>query len=417
MKRRVVITDVGIVTPNAASFEAFGKALNAGKSGLSEIDCFDAASLPVRIAGQVNRIDITGLTRKYPALRTTDDRKVFIGLTAFLQLRDQFSNSFTPLDLGTSLEQFAIDKAFERSPGHFDLDAYMAAKRPETTYLETPLDFLGNIIKATFSIGGPNYLNCSACTASTQAIGHAFHMIRDGRYDRVIAGGFDSMLHPLGIGGFSRLGALCTDNDLKASAIRPFDIRRDGTVLGEGAAMLALESLDHALKENSPILGEILGYASTFDAFKISEPDRSGQGIAAAMRGALNDAGITPEAIDYINAHGTGTIANDRAETMAIKDVFGKKAYRIPVSSTKSMIGHLIGASGAVEIAAVLAMFRNDFIAPTINLEKKDPECDLDYVPLKARKYKINVSIKNSMGFGGQNAVVVLKRYVPHPRE
>lgn len=413
--RRVVITDVGVVTPNANYFEMFSDSLKQGKSGLDEIDCFDASAFPARIVGQVKNLDIAGLQKRFPVLKATNDRKVFIGLSAFLQIAEKVAakSDVCPVNLGSSLEQFLMDKVFQLSPGIFELDTYMAAAASglDKPYIETPLDYFGNIIKETFSITGPNYLNCSACTASTQAIGHSFHMIRDGRYDRIITGGFDSMLNPLGLGGFSRLGALCMDNELKAQAIRPFDVRRQGTVLGEGAAMLLLEDLGYAQKHGHQIYAEIIGYGSSFDAFKLSEPDRSGRGITSAIRSAMSDAGMTPDDIDYINAHGTGTIANDRVETLAIKSVFEKRAYDIPVSSVKSMIGHLIGASGAVEIAAILAMFEGDFISPTINLEKKDPECDLDYVPLEPRNKQINVVLKNSMGFGGQNAAIVLKRY------
>ncbi len=266
-------------------------------------------------------------------------------------------------------------------------------------------------LKNEFSIDGPNYLDCSACAASTRAIGHAFHMVRDGRYNTIIAGGFDSMLNPLGLGGFSRLGALCMDNHLKEKAIRPFDIRRQGTILGEGAAFFMLEDLETARQNDETILAEIIGSASSFDAYKLSEPDVDGEGIALSMRKAITDAAISPDNVDYINAHGTGTIANDKIETRAIKKVFGERAYSIPVSSIKSMIGHLIGASGAVEIAGVLAMLRDNFIAPTINLERKDPQCDLDYVPLRSRKKRISIALKNSMGFGGQNATIILKRY------
>ncbi len=413
--RRVVITDVGVIAPNANSFKAFTESLKQGKSGLAEIDCFDASTFPARIVGQVKDLDIPGLQKRFPFIKAANDRKVYIGLLAYLQIADRVvsQSSLCPVNLGSSLEQFLMEKVFKLSPGFFELDTYMKAtvngfNKP---YIEAPLDFLGNIIKELFSITGPNYLNCSACTASTQAIGHSFHMIRDGRYDRIITGGFDSMLNPLGLGGFSRLGALCTDNELKEKAIRPFDLRRQGTILGEGAAMLLLEELGFAQKHGHKIYAEIMGYGASFDAFKLSEPDRTGRGIAKAMQAALDDAGITPDHVDYINAHGTGTIANDRVETLAIKSIFENRAYDIPISSVKSMIGHLIGASGAVEIAAVLAMLESNFIAPTINLEKKDPECDLDYMAIAARNEKINVVVKNSMGFGGQNATLVIKRY------
>jgi len=413
--RRVVITRTGVVSPNALCFDEFSENLRKGKSGLGDIDYFNPDTFPCRIVGQVKNFDKDRLRAKFPRLRCIEDNKVFFGLDAFLQLLEHRDDGFRecPVNLGTSLEVFLIEKAFQFSPYTFDMDRYVTTLKNGNNepYLQVPLDFLGNFIKDEFSITGANYVNCSACAASTQAIGHSFHMIRDGRYDEIIAGGFDSMLNPIGLGGFSRLGALCMDNELKEKAIRPFDLRRQGTVLGEGAAMFILKELEHALKTDETILGEIIGYGASFDAYKLSEPESDGSGIGSSMGKALKDAGIGPDDVDYINAHGTGTLSNDKVETIAIKRVFQDRAYKIPVSSTKSMIGHLIGAAGAVEIAAVLAMFRDNFIAPTINLEKRDPECDLDYVPNHSRNEKINIALKNSMGFGGQNATIILKRY------
>ncbi len=412
--QRVVITHVGLIAPNGKDFETFGRNLREGISGLGEIDCFDAQRFQCRIVGQVRDLDRQALQNGFPMLEQVDDRKIFLGLTAFLQLLEGGAANLTdcPIHLGTSLECYLLEKLFRLSPHRFDLAGYLE-KIPGNTlpYLQPPLDYLGNLIKSRFHIRGAHYLNCSACTAGTQAIGHGFQLIREGRHPKVIAGGFDSMLNPLGLGGFSRLGALSADNSLGAKAIRPFDVTRSGTVLGEGAAVFILESLDEALGNHSPILAEITGYASSFDAYKLSEPDPEGSGLAAAMERALQDAGTSPEEVDYISAHGTGTLSNDRVETRAIKRVFGARAHRIPVSSMKSMIGHLIGASGAVEIAGILAMLRDDFIAPTLHLEKPDPLCDLDYVPREARNGRIRIALKNSMGFGGQNAVLVLKRY------
>lgn len=413
--RRVVITRVGVISPNAHSFFEFSDALRSGRSGIGVIDYFNPETFSTRIVGQVTGFDKHTLINRFPELARISDNKVFFGIHAFLEMLGDYS--FTgkecAINLGTSLESFAIEKLFKLSPFKFDMDRYLdaLAEHRAEPYLQLPLDYLGSFLKKNFGIGGANYVNCSACTASTQAIGHSFQMIRDGRYNMIVAGGFDSMLNPLGLGGFAALGALSDENDRGPEAIRPFDATRTGTILGEGAAVFLLEDLESALNNGAEILAEIKGYCSTLDAYKVSEP--SSEGIIAAMEGALADAGIDGGAPDYISAHGTGTPLNDTIETDAIKKVFKERAYRIPVSSMKSMIGHLVGASGAVEVAGIIAMLKGDFIAPTINLEQRDPACDLDYVPKTSRCERISVALKNSMGFGGQNASLVIQRYIP----
>lgn len=410
--RRVVITAAGVVAPNAMCMEEFGSALKKGVSGLRVIDRFNPENFVCRVAGLVDIDDTHTLSARFPELKMSGDHKVLLGLRAFLEMYGSGLELYNcAINLGTSLESFFIEKIFMLSPGSFELDRYMAAlpSHKDKPHLQIPLDFLGSLLKKHFNIKGSNYLNCSACTAGTQAMGHSFHMIRDGRYDRIITGGFDSMLNPLGLGGFAALGALSDDNELVQGAIRPFDLTRKGTILGEGAAMFLFEELESAKNRGAHILAEIAGYASTLDAYKISEPTH--EGITAAMHGALSDAGISVDDVDYISAHGTGTPLNDSNETIAIKNVFGRRAYNIPVSSMKSMLGHLIGASGAVEIAGILCMIKDGFIPPTINLSNPDPQCDLDYVPGIAREHKVSVVLKNSMGFGGQNATIVLKRY------
>ena len=413
---RVVITHAGVVCPNGKTFDQFSQSLQQGRSGLARIDYFNPEDFPCQIAGQVPDPDFEGLRQRYPELRRVADNKVMLGVSAFEQILPWVDGEDIdgPLFLGTSLESYQIEKLFCLSPHKFDIDRYVGAlaEHPEAPLLKPPLDYLGQFLKARFGLRGAHYLNCSACVASAQAMGHAFHMIRDGRCRRVVVGGFDSMLNPLGMGGFARLGALCTDNSLGTKAIKPFDLRRQGTILGEGSAFLILQERGCAKRNREPILGEVLGYASTCDAYKPSAPEGSGSGIADAMRKALADARVSIDQVDYISAHGTGTRANDRVETMAIKKVFGPRAFHIPVSALKSMIGHLIGASGAVEIVGILAMFRDGFVAPTINLEQPDPDCDLDYVPNKARRQQINIAVKNAMGFGGQNAVLVIGRHV-----
>lgn len=419
---RVVITGAGIVSPNGLGIDEFSRSLKTGNSGLAEIDIFDARGLSCRVAGQVADSAIeesarqSGLFTKFPELAAQGDRKLVFGAIAFLEAITDLDEDLLrecAICLGTSLESFQIARLFEFSPGRFDVDTYAKGLSQDrgSSYLQAPLDFLGGAIARRYGVRGPNLLNCSACTASTQAIGHSFQMIRSGRCRRVIAGGMDSMLNPLGLGGFSVLGALSTENEVPSRAIRPFDLWREGTVLGEGSAMLILEERETAIARGAHIFAEILGYGSTFDAYKLSEPDPSGRGIAMAMQRALASGGVAPEEVDYICAHGTGTPLNDKMETSAIKEVFGPRAHAIPVSSVKSMIGHLIGASGAVELAAILCMMRDGFIAPTINLEHHDRECDLDYVPNAMRPAELKVCLKNSMGFGGQNAALVLGRH------
>jgi 3-oxoacyl-[acyl-carrier-protein] synthase II len=256
-------------------------------------------------------------------------------------------------------------------------------------------------------------LNClTACAASTQAIGEATEILRRGDADVMIGGGAHSMIHPFGVTGFNRLTALSTANENPSRASRPFDAQRGGFVLGEGAGMVILETLDHATARNAPILAEVVGYGSTADAFRITDQHPEGEGAIAAMKEALADAGLTPGDIHYINAHGTGTRENDGNETGAIKAVFGPSARCCPVSSIKSMMGHLIAAAGAVELICCVLAIRDGILPPTMNLENFDPECDLDYVPNKARKAKVDVAMSNSFGFGGQNDTIIVRRFV-----
>jgi 3-oxoacyl-[acyl-carrier-protein] synthase II len=255
-------------------------------------------------------------------------------------------------------------------------------------------------------------MNClTACAASTQAIGEATEILRRGDADVMIGGGAHSMIHPFGVTGFNRLTALSTANNDPPRASRPFDAQRGGFVLGEGAGMLVLETLEHAQARGAPILAELAGYGSTADAFRITDQDPTGRGAVVAMREALADARLTPADIDYINAHGTGTKENDGNETGAIKTVFGERAAKCPVSSIKSMMGHLIAAAGAVELICCVLAIRDQMLPPTMNLHSRDPECDLDYVPNQARAAKVDVAMSNSFGFGGQNDTVIVKRF------
>jgi len=259
-----------------------------------------------------------------------------------------------------------------------------------------------------FSVEGPNFNTLTACAASTQAIGEATNMIRRGDAQVMISGGCHSMIHPFGVTGFNRLTALSTRNDDCTSASRPFDRTRDGFVLGEGAGMLILEELDHARARGAKVLAEIAGYGSTADAFRITDIHEDGRGGIAAMQMAIADAGLTPQAIDYVSAHGTGTKENDKIESLAIKRVFADRAHNVPVSSVKSMMGHLIAAAGACELITCILAIRDNVLPPTINYKHPDPDCDLDYVPNKKRQTKVQTCLSNSFGFGGQNDTLVV---------
>jgi 3-oxoacyl-[acyl-carrier-protein] synthase II len=263
-------------------------------------------------------------------------------------------------------------------------------------------------IAAQFGAEGPNANCLTACAASSQAVGEAVEMVRRGDVDAMICGGTHSMIHPFGVTGFNLLTALSTSNAEPTKASRPFDMHRDGFVLGEGGAMLIVEELEHAKARGARIYGEIVGYGSTADAFRVTDSHPEGRGAATCMQMALNDAGIRPEQVDYINAHGTSTAVNDKVETMAIKKVFGEHAYKVPISSTKSMMGHLIAAAGATELIITLLAMRDDVLPPTINYETPDPECDLDYIPNKAREAKCRYGLTNSFGFGGQNIALIV---------
>ncbi len=276
--------------------------------------------------------------------------------------------------------------------------------------LEQDQNLAGGHLAVQFNAAGPNLNTLTACAASTQALGEAVHIIRYGDADVMIAGGTHSMIHPLGLTGFGRLTALSTRNDSYQTASRPFDRTRDGFVLGEGSAILILEELEHARRRGVAIHGEIVGYGSTADAFRITDIHEDGRGAIAAMEAALRSAGLKPEDIDYISAHGTGTEENDKIETRAIRTVFGDHAKQVAISSIKSMVGHLIAAAGAVELIACVLALRDGVVPPTINYETADPNCDLDYVPNQARKMSVRACLSNSFGFGGQNDALVVRR-------
>jgi 3-oxoacyl-[acyl-carrier-protein] synthase II len=389
---------MGVVSPIGCSVESFRRNLFAGVSGAGPITAFDPARLPTRIAAEVRW--------EGPILR---DRKITFALEA---ARQALEASGRPrgeggLSLGIGLELFSMDDlAASRRPG-FEPPR---SRRERLGFLQTPSDLCVSLICRRHGLTRAPLTHVSACAAGTDAIGAAFRRVADGGADWMLAGGTDSMVNPLGVAGFCRIGATTTANGDPQRASRPFDRRRDGFLLGEGAAILVLEPLEAARARGASVQAEVGGYGCSFDAHGISEPHPEGRGALQAMRRALEDAGISPGEVDVVNAHGTSTPKNDPVETLAIKELLGARAREVPVCATKSMIGHLISAAGAVEAAAAVECLRAGVVHPTINLDEPDPLCDLDYVPHRAREHPHEVALSNSFGFGGQNSSIVLRR-------
>ena len=410
-QRRVVVTGLGLVTPLGIGLEKNWQALVAGQSGIQKIDRFpNIDAFASRIAGQV------------PDFRAEDfiEPKEIKKMDLFIQYSVAAAN-MAMADSGLKIDpQEAENMGVIIGVGLCGIDTIEATER---AYLDggprkiSPFfipKVISNLAPGQIAIRhgakGVNWTPTSACASGTHAIGEAFHLIRRGLQDAVIAGGAESAITPLGVGGFSAMKALSTRNDEPQRASRPFDRERDGFIIAEGSGVLILEERDRAVKRGAKIYAEVLGYAANGDAYHMTAPAPEGEGAARCMRLSLKDAGITPSEVDYINAHGTSTEYNDTNETQAIKKVFGEQAFKLAVSSTKSMTGHLLGAAGAVEgIFSVLAL-RHGIIPPTINYENPDPDCDLDYVPNQARKADIRVALSNSFGFGGTNACVIFRR-------
>ncbi|MBI2898640.1 MAG: beta-ketoacyl-[acyl-carrier-protein] synthase family protein [Planctomycetes bacterium] len=397
MRRRVAVTGMGVVSPVGNDVESFRDALLAGRSGAGPITLFDPASLPTRIAAEVKW---TG-----PIFR---DRKISFALAAAEQAFGSATRGGSGphgrggASLGIGLELFSMEDAVADPP-------LPDALEDRLTFLQTPSDLCVHLISKRYGLSAPPVTHVSACAAGTDAIGSAFRMIADGRRDWMIAGGTDSMINPLGVGGFCKIRAMTVRNAEPARASRPFDRGRDGFLLGEGAGILVLEALDDARARGAAIRAEVAGYGNSFDAHGISEPHPEGRGALQAMTRALEDAGLSPERIDCVNAHGTSTPKNDPVETAALRRLLGARAKEVPVCATKSMIGHLISAAGAVEAIAAIACMEAGRVHPTINLDDPDPACDLDYVPDRARPHRHECVLSNSFGFGGQNASIVLK--------
>lgn len=412
MRERVVVTGMGVVSPVGTGLEAFWSALVAGRSGIGPITRFDASEFATRIAGEVRDFDPTRYLDKKEA-RRMDRFTQFAVAAARMALEDAglgtdgLDRDRVAVILGCGIGGIETleDQArvlVNRGPGRIS---------PFFVPMMIPNMAAGQIA-ITFGFRGPNVTTVTACASGANAIGDAFKMIQRGQVDVAVTGGTEAPITPLSVAGFCAMKALSTRNGEPERACRPFDAGRDGFVMSEGAAVLVLEGLSHARRRGARIYAEVLGYGSSCDAYHITAPDPEGAGAALAMAAALADAGLGPQDIDYINAHGTSTPLNDRLESLAIKQVFGSRAYEIPVSSTKSMIGHLLGAAGAIEaVATILTMVRG-VIPPTINYEEPDPECDLDYVPNVARPARVVHALSNSLGFGGHNVTLVFGRYV-----
>ncbi|MHC4717135.1 MAG: beta-ketoacyl-[acyl-carrier-protein] synthase family protein [Planctomycetota bacterium] len=418
---RAVITGIGAVTSIGVGREGFWAGLTAGRSGIGPITLFDASHLPVRIGGEVSGFDMQALADRFADVRGERDRKVFLALAAAeealvdARLAADGQLADASLHVGLGLEVFFLEDvaAFAEADDVGKALAEGLLAEPDRPVLQTPLDRTTQLLGDAWGFGGGRYTNCSACAAGAQVVGEGLRLLADGEAPIALVGATDSMLNPLGVGGFSLLRVLATGNDRPEMACRPFDADREGTVLGEGSAFLVLETLDHARARGAVVYAEVLGYGSSMDAFRVSDPDPSGQGAVLSMIKALDDAGLTPRDIDAVSAHGTGTPKNDIVETAAIKQALGDRAMEIPVHAVKSMTGHMIAASGAVEAAAAALTIHTGVIPPTINLDTPDPQCDLDYVARTARPYNGRTVLSNSFGFGGQNATLIFGRYEP----
>jgi 3-oxoacyl-[acyl-carrier-protein] synthase II len=411
VKRRVVITGVGLVTALGNADETW-QALLRGDSGVGPITRFDASSFPTRIAAEVKNFDPSAfMDRKeikkmdtfiHYAIAASDFAMKDAGLAPF----DRETGARVGVIVGSGIGGFAT---VERE--HNEL-VRQGPRRVSPFFIPSIIvNLAAGQVSIRYNALGPNSAPCTACAAGTHAVGDSFRIIQYGQADMMIAGGSEAAITPLGVSGFDALKALSTRNDDPARASRPFDKMRDGFVLGEGSGILILEELEHARARGAKIYAELTGYGMSADAHHITAPSVDGDGAIRAMRAALQDAGITPEQVDYVNAHGTSTPPNDRAETTAMHAVFGEHARRLAISSTKSMTGHLLGAAGALEAVVTALSIRDQIVHPTINQEVPDPECDLDYVPNRARRMQVRHALSNSFGFGGTNACLLLKMY------
>ncbi|GBD11720.1 3-oxoacyl-[acyl-carrier-protein] synthase 2 [bacterium HR23] len=410
---RVVVTGMGVISPLGLSVEATWQALLQGRSGVGRITAFDPAPFETQIAAEVKGFDPLTYMDKKEARRT--DRFVQFALAAAQEALRQAGLNGTPPNpercatiIGTGVG------------GILTLSQQFAVLQEKGPHRVSPFlvpmmlsDMASGQLSIAFGFKGPNFGTVSACASGSDAIGEAYELIRRGEVDLALAGGAEAPICPIAIAGFNACQALSRRNHEPERASRPFDAQRDGFVIGEGAAIMVLERLEHALARGAQPLVELVGYSATADAYHITQPAPGGEGGARAMALALRRAGLKPKDVDYINAHGTSTPLNDKYETQAIKAVFGEEAYRIPISSTKSMTGHLLGAAGALEAVITAMAILRGAIPPTINLDNPDPECDLDYTPWVPRYGRVRVAMSNALGFGGHNSTLVFRQWEP----
>jgi 3-oxoacyl-[acyl-carrier-protein] synthase II len=411
LSRRVVVSGVGLVSPLGIGTEANWDALCAGRSGIATITRFDASQYSARIAGEVKGFDPLQFV----------DKKDVKKMDVFIQLAIAASQ-FAVDDAGLKIDpQFATRVGVFIASG---IGGFSTIEREHKALLEggprriSPffipaaiINLAAGQVSIRFGAKGPNSATCTACSASAHAIGDAFEIIRRGDADVMIAGGSEAAITPMGVGGFAAMRALSTRNDNPSGASRPFDKDRDGFVMGEGAGVIVLEELEIARRRGAPIYAELVGYGMTADAYHITAPSEDGDGGMRVMEMALRRAAVAPDQVNYINAHGTSTPYNDKLETLAIKRLFGEHAYRLAVSSTKSMTGHLLGAAGGLEAGITALAVKHQAMPPTINYDTPDPECDLDYIPNAARNGEVEYALSNSFGFGGTNAALLFKRF------
>ena len=414
MKRRVVLTGVGLVSALGLDTESTWSGLLQGKSGVGPITHFDASDFSSRIAAEVKDLD------PLDYVDTKNARKMDLFILY----------AIVASDVAVKSARLSVTKENAERIGVYigsGIGGFGTIEAQHTNYLNkgprkiSPFFIpasISNLATGQVSIRlgttGPNSATCTACSAGCHAIGDSFKIIERGAADVMIAGGSEAAITPMGVGGFAAMRALSTRNEEPERASRPFDRDRDGFVIGEGSGIVVLEELEHARRRDAPILAEIVGYGMSGDAHHITAPPEDGSGAVRVMRATLEDAGVDPSEVDYINAHGTSTPPNDRIETRAIKTVFSDHAYKVPISSTKSMTGHLLGAAGGLEAGVSALVLHHQIIPPTLNLENPDPDCDLDYVPGTAREAEIRYVLSSSFGFGGTNACILLKRYPDH---
>jgi len=408
---KVVVTGMGVLCPLGLDTSTMWQGLTSGKSGVDYITLFDASSCETRFAGEVKGFQPTNYMSHKDARRL--DRFAQLAVAASLQALEQSGMKISAINqnnigiiIGSGIG--GLTTLFEQTK--ILLEKGIDRVSPFLIPMMMP-NIAAAQVSIVLGVKGPNLCTTSACSSGSDAIGVAYEIIKRGDAEVMIAGGSETIINPVGVGAFNAMKAISTRNNEPQLASRPFDAERDGFVIGEGAGILILESLPFAQRRGAKILAEMIGYGASGDAYHITAPLENGEGAAKAIKMAMDKAGVKPNEIDYINAHGTSTPLNDKMETKAIKIVFGAHAYKIPISSTKSMLGHLIGGAGAVEAAICIMVIRNGIIPPTINLTHPDPECDLDYVPNVARQAKVTAALSNSFGFGGHNSVLVFREY------